>query len=209
MLDAGRRDTPAALEVECSLLLLAPDGDAMPASGGRKASVRQALGAFDVAQGATGADVLVDDEASELRIVFAHDRVVALELQKYNDTVYDLEVQGDASYIASGIVVSNCRSSSVPVVKSWKELGIDIDDATPSTRASLDGQVPAEQTYGEWIKKQSAARQDQVLGPTRGALLRNGGVAVDMFYTDRGRFLTLKELAERNERAFAKAGVTP
>ena len=38
-----------------------------------------------------------------------------------------------------------------------------MDELPAGTRASMDGQVPADQTFGQWIKRQSAARQDQVL----------------------------------------------
>lgn len=90
----------------------------------------------------------------------------------------------------------NCRSVSTPITKSWRELGIDADDMPAGTRASMDGQVPADLTYGEWLLKQSAERQDEVLGPARGKLLRSG-VKIDKFYDDKGRFLTLPQLAER------------
>lgn len=101
----------------------------------------------------------------------------------------------------------NCRSCSVPVTKSWRELGIPIDDMPAGDRASMDGQVPAETTYGAWLKKQSAARQDEVLGATRGKLLRDGGLTVDRFATDKGRWLSLDELRERDAAAFKRAGV--
>ena len=103
----------------------------------------------------------------------------------------------------------NCRSTSTPVLKSWKELGaaVDVEEFSPSTRASMDGQVAADTTYAEWLKKQSAARQDEILGPTRGALLRRGGLEMDGFYNDKGRYLTLDQLRERDAAAFAKAGV--
>ena len=98
-----------------------------------------------------------------------------------------------------------CRSTSTPVTKSWRELGIPLDEFSPSTRASMDGQVPADQTYGQWLAKQSAARQDDILGPTRGALLRRGELEFDRFFNDKGRFLTLDELQERDAAAFKKA----
>lgn len=100
-----------------------------------------------------------------------------------------------------------CRSTSAPVVKSWRELGLDLDEFSPTTRASMDGQVPAEMTYGEWLKKQNAARQDEILGPVRGKLLRAGGLSVDRFANDKGQWLTLQQLRERNTAAFQKAGV--
>lgn len=100
-----------------------------------------------------------------------------------------------------------CRSVSVPVTKSWRDLGLDVDEMDAGTRASMDGQVPAEQNYGDWLKKQSAARQDQVLGPVRGKLMRDGGLTIDRFATDKGRWLDLDELRERDAAAFARAGL--
>jgi hypothetical protein len=101
----------------------------------------------------------------------------------------------------------NCRSSSVPVVKSFRELGLDIGEFSPSTRASMDGQVAAETTYGEWLKKQSASRQDEVLGATRGKLLRDGGYTVDKFANDKGRWYSVEELRAMDARAFKRAGI--
>lgn len=92
----------------------------------------------------------------------------------------------------------NCRSVSVPVLKSWRELGIPIDDMAPGTRASMDGQVPADLTYAEWFGKQSTARQEDILGPARYALMQKGKVSLDSFYNDRGRWLSLAELAARS-----------
>ena len=86
----------------------------------------------------------------------------------------------------------NCRSSTTPVVKSWKELGFNIDELPPGTRASMDGQVPATETYQTWLAGQSAAVQDEALGPERAALFRDG-MTVDRFTAD-GRTLTLDEL---------------
>lgn len=100
-----------------------------------------------------------------------------------------------------------CRSTSAPVTKSWRELGFDVDELEPGTRASMDGAVPADITYGQWLRRQSGARQDDVLGPTRGALLRQGGLAVDRFANDKGRWLSLTDLRERESAAFKKAGV--
>lgn len=101
-----------------------------------------------------------------------------------------------------------CRSTSTAVTKSWKQLtGADIEEFSPSTRASMDGQVPAETTYADWLGRQSAARQDEILGPTRGALFRKGGLSLDGFYNNKGAYLTLDELRQRNAVAFQRAGV--
>lgn len=91
----------------------------------------------------------------------------------------------------------NCRSVSVPVLKSWRELGIDADELPAGTRASMDGQVPADMTYAQWLARQSAERQDEILGAERGRLFRAGGLKLERFYDDRGRWLSLDELRRR------------
>lgn len=101
----------------------------------------------------------------------------------------------------------NCRSTSVPVVKSWRELGLDMDDLPVGTRASIDGQVPADLTFGRWLNRQSAARQDEVLGKVRGRLMRAGKLKLPDFYDAQGRWLTLDQLRERSADAFRRAGV--
>lgn len=87
-----------------------------------------------------------------------------------------------------------CRCARIPVLKSWRELGIDAEDVPKSTRASMDGQIPEDVTYGQWIKGQSAAVQDEALGPERAKLLRSGEVPFDKFTNDQGQLLTLAEL---------------
>lgn len=99
----------------------------------------------------------------------------------------------------------NCRSTTTPVVKSWKELGFDIDELSEGTRASMDGEVPASMTYGTWLAGQSKGVQDEVLGPTRAALFRDGGLTVDKFVDEAGRSLTLDQLRAREASAFEEA----
>jgi len=87
-----------------------------------------------------------------------------------------------------------CRSTVVPVLKSWAELGIPgLRELPAGTRASMNGQVPATLSYGEWFKRQPAVFQDDVLGPERAALFRSGQVQVEQFVRDR-RVVSLAEL---------------
>lgn len=108
-----------------------------------------------------------------------------------------------------GMAHWNCRSTSVPVVKGLSEiLGIEgLSDFSPSTRASMDGQVPADISYGEWLKKQSAKRQIEILGPNRAALFRTGELPVEKFVNDKGKSLTLEQLKAKELPAFEKAGL--
>jgi SPP1 gp7 family putative phage head morphogenesis protein len=86
-----------------------------------------------------------------------------------------------------------CRSDIAPVLKSWKELGIDLKEAPPGTRASMSGQVPATSTYNSWLKTQEPGFQDSVLGPARARLFR-GGMHLDKFTNSSGRTLNLDQL---------------
>ncbi|MEX2444495.1 MAG: minor capsid protein [Alkalispirochaeta sp.] len=92
-----------------------------------------------------------------------------------------------------------CRSTTTPIVKSFRELGIDLNDAPEGTRASMNGQVPEKLTYSQWLKQQPAAIQREVLGERRYQMYRDG-TGIDRFVRD-GRVLTLKELERREASA--------
>lgn len=100
-----------------------------------------------------------------------------------------------------------CRSLEILVTKSWRDLGIDIDEMDAGTRASMDGQVPSNTTYGEWLQRQPYQRQVKVLGETRARLMRDGNLRCDEFYSDRGEWLTLEQLRAINEKKFEVAGL--
>lgn len=101
-----------------------------------------------------------------------------------------------------------CRSTTVPVLKSFRQLGLDIDEIPPGrrpfVRGQLAGDVPATETYGSWLKKQPANFQDEVLGKSKGQLFRNGDVSLDRF-VDRntGKAYTLDTIRRREPEVWA------
>jgi len=101
----------------------------------------------------------------------------------------------------------NCRSTTVPVTKSFRDLGIDLDEVPASTRATMDGQVPEGLTYSDWLRKKPAAFQDDILGKAKGKLFRNGDIDLDRFVDRAGREYTLDELRRREKAAFTKANL--
>ncbi|PHM69019.1 hypothetical protein [Xenorhabdus kozodoii] len=105
-----------------------------------------------------------------------------------------------------GKIHFNCRSTETLVTKSWRELGIDLDEMDAGTRASMDGQVPENTTFLEWIQRQSEWRQTQVFGETRFRLMKEGGMHPSQFYTDKGEFISLDKLRQIDEHAFREAG---
>ena len=90
--------------------------------------------------------------------------------------------------------------AALAVALAGDELGLDVDELSPSTRASMDGQVPEDLTYAEWLSRQSPERLEQVLGVTKAQMYLDGGRSVEgieRFFND-GRLLTLKELESRD-----------
>lgn len=71
------------------------------------------------------------------------------------------------------------------------------------------GPMPKE-NYQQWLSRQPAKFQDEVLGPTRGKLFRQGGLTVDHFADRRGwDNIPLRELAQKERDAFIAAGLDP
>jgi len=71
------------------------------------------------------------------------------------------------------------------------------------------GSVPASTSYADFLKRQPASFQDEVLGVTKGKLYRNGGLSVDSFVDRRGMEITLDQLAANRPEAFIRAGLDP
>lgn len=99
-----------------------------------------------------------------------------------------------------------CRSTTVAELDD----GLDFLDKG-ATRSSVNGYVDADLTYYQWLKRQPAAFQDSAIGPTRGKLLRNGGINAERFaqmQLDRNfQPLTLAEMRQLEPQAFARAGI--
>lgn len=87
----------------------------------------------------------------------------------------------------------NCRCTMTPVLKS----GSQIPGLPPATRASMNGQVPDDITYGEWLRRQPRDVIVEALGPTRAELFIQGKLPVTSFVNRRGRQWTLDELRRR------------
>lgn len=101
-----------------------------------------------------------------------------------------------------------CRSTTVPVLRSLAELGLGTSTrAVPTgTRASFNGQVPASITYPDFLRRQTRAFQDEALGRSRADVFRRGTVPIDRFVDDRGRSLTVRELLDLESRLSRAAG---
>lgn len=90
-----------------------------------------------------------------------------------------------------------CRSIIIPVTVPFNKLGLDASDYSPTSRASMDGQVPANVTFGDWLKKQPRSRVEEIYGKERAELFLSGKVKFADLYKDDGSFYSLAELRRR------------
>lgn len=89
-----------------------------------------------------------------------------------------------------------CRSLSIAVTKSFKEMGFDSDEVTASERASMDGKVAGDITFEKWLKDKGEGTQNDILGPTRAALFRDGKLSLQDFIKNDGTVLTIEQLSK-------------
>ena len=120
--------------------------------------------------------------------------------------------------------ISVIDSRTSPICRSLSEKLFYFTDkykpyppAHPNCRSDIDfiysrsDPIAKRETYYEFLKKQSVDFQNDVLGPTRGKLFRNGGLTPKQFSAlnvdQLFRPITLKEMKEKNPDAFKKAKI--
>lgn len=131
----------------------------------------------------TDAELIRDAAHTSTGEIFFDD-VVGVERESFHGLVYNLEV-GDGIILADGLVTHNCRSTIAPIVE-----GMD-NESHPQ--------------YDEWLSRQPASVQDDILGKTRGKLFRDGGLPMKGFVSRKGEELTLEELRDKEAGAWKRA----
>ncbi|MCP3980837.1 MAG: hypothetical protein GY716_16165 [bacterium] len=156
---------------------LGPHGDAEALASTGEGGLAETQLSFECPQGPTVLPVLAENECFKVGDVHTEwYRTTIVDVSEIPNTgrVWNLAVEEDESYVADGVVVHNCRSTTVPVLVSWREFGLQ--DPPKAVRAALDGTVPADVTYIQWLRRQPAALQDQALGRGIGRLFRAGRI---------------------------------
>ncbi len=123
-----------------------------------------------------------------------------------NRTLYNFSVEEDESYIAKGVVVHNCRSTMIPLTKTWSELSgpnspltkkqikqID-EDTTTGERMSMGGRLSKTVNYNQWLKDQPLSVQQDVLGIKKQELWKKNKLTMPDLVNQDGRPLTIKQL---------------
>lgn len=113
----------------------------------------------------------------------------------------------------------NCRSTTVPIVKSWEDLGKlegisqirkrNLAELTNKQIAFYDGQTPLKESYNEWLLRQPQEVQLRHIGDiTRLDMFRSGQLTFDKFVTPEGASVGIKELRILTDSGLAIPGDT-
>ena len=104
----------------------------------------------------------------------------------------------------------NCRSTTIPVVKSAKQLENTSNNRiskrklkrmSEGRRASINGQVPARTTYSEWLSTQGNEVKLTLLGSQeRVNLFNTGKLKLTQFSNKEGKLLSIDKLRELSEQ---------
>lgn len=114
----------------------------------------------------------------------------------YSGAQWDMEgnpIKGDLP-LKNPPLHPNCRCILTSLTKSYRELGLNIDEMPPGTRASDLGQVPADMTMDAFLKRHDTEYLNDLLGPGRAKLFQEGKITLRQLVDGTGRELTLEEL---------------
>lgn len=136
-------------------------------------------------------------------------QVVDVKVRDFFGHVYDLQTFSSL-YIANGIVTSNCRGIYVPIAKSWRDFGIDVDELESVARpwtlrepGSIGAGGRKIENYGKttenfsgwWASLSDADKAKTAIGPIRRRLLESGAVKWDQMWDKAtGLPLTLEQM---------------
>jgi SPP1 gp7 family putative phage head morphogenesis protein len=93
----------------------------------------------------------------------------------------------------------NCRSTTVSIVKSWKELGAKgkFKEIPKSTKSSMDGQVSGKKGYEDWLKGKPESFQKEVLGTGKYKLWKEGNLGFSDLVSGSGKPLTVEQILSK------------
>lgn len=90
----------------------------------------------------------------------------------------------------------NCRCILLPITKSFKELGIPLDEIPKGTRSSMDGYVSRDTTFEQWFEGKPKSFQEEYLGKSRYELYKKGTITFSDLVNQNGKVLKVSELVK-------------
>jgi SPP1 gp7 family putative phage head morphogenesis protein len=142
-----------------------------------------------------------DDVVDGVRWVLTLDGNTCPQCMAYDGSEWDMDgnpIKGTTLPFVNPPLHINCRCLLNPSTKSFKELGLNIEEMQEGTRASEEGPIPSSTTMEEFLGRKSKADQDDMLGKGRADLWREGKITLRDLVDNNGRPLTLAQLVVRH-----------
>jgi len=128
--------------------------------------------------------------------------------------IYDID---DTSHLPPAHF--NCRSTTIPVFKSWDDIAKlesaanvrrrNIQNLNSKQLAFYDGQTPMRESYQQWLSRQSKEVQMRHLGDyEKLTLFRSGQLTLDKFTNDEGNSIGIRELRRLTDSGYVMPGDT-
>ena len=96
-----------------------------------------------------------------------------------------------------GAIHFSCRCVLSTRTKSFKDLGIELDEPGESTRPSDGGAVSSKMNFKDFLASKDKAWRAEYLGPGRAEMYEAGKITLNDLMNLKGRKLTLEELAAK------------
>lgn len=108
----------------------------------------------------------------------------------------------------------HCRSTTVPVFKSWSDIANlegaaeirkrNLEKLSPKEIAYYDGLTPSRESYSMWLRRQSPDVQLRHLGDYQKVeMFRNGELELSKFTNAEGRSIGIRELRQMTDSGYA------
>jgi hypothetical protein len=99
-----------------------------------------------------------------------------------------------------GAIHFSCRCVLSTRTKSFKDLGIELDEPGESTRPSDGGAVSSKMNFKDFLASKDKAWRAEYLGPGRAEMYEAGKITLNDLMNLKGRKLTLEELQSKYAR---------
>ncbi|PHV25810.1 hypothetical protein CSQ93_21560 [Janthinobacterium sp. BJB426] len=93
-----------------------------------------------------------------------------------------------------GSIHFSCRCTLSTRTRSFKDLGIELDEPTDGTRPSDGGAVSGKMNFASFLASKDAAWRAEYLGPGRAEMYEAGKITLNDLMNLKGRKLTLEQL---------------
>lgn len=138
------------------------------------------------------------DIANGIVQVSTLDSHTSLTCIAYSGATWDLDyepiLENDLPYNGGVPRHFNCRSAETLLLKTLREMGIDMDEPDLGMRASSNGPISAKTTFTDFLKLKGEAYQNEVLGPNRAQMFRDGKLSTRDLVSAAGKPLKLADL---------------